>query len=111
MEKRLRNVIRHMDKLDIDLLSEEEYKTEKENLLIQIDFLHEDMLHNLIGTSALLICTAIAAVACILNFEMIFIVLLVVFAFLTLAAGNTYNERRKGLKQLYGYFNKLIERQ
>lgn len=111
MEKRLRNAIRHTEKLDLDILSEEEFDLEKENLLIQIDFLHEDMLHNLIGTSALLVCTAIAAVACMANFEILYIALLIVTALLTAGAAKTYIERRKALKQLYAFFDKLIERQ
>lgn len=111
MEKRLRNAIRHMEKLDLDVLSEEEFELEKENLLIRIDFLHEDMLHNLIGTAALLICTAIAVVACIAHFEIIYIVLMCLSAVLTIGAAKTYIERRKALRQLYTYFDKLIERQ
>ena len=59
MEKRFRDYIRHLEKLDFEVLSDEEIITEREGILLQITVLHQDMLRSLVAAIGMLVCACI----------------------------------------------------
>ena len=59
MEKRFREYIRHFEKLDYDVLSEEEIQGERAGLQLEIGMLHQEMVRCLIAVMGLLICACI----------------------------------------------------
>ncbi len=59
MDKRLRDYLRHLEKLDFDVISEEEVWEEREGLELRLTEIHQEMLRILIPMVAFLICTCI----------------------------------------------------
>jgi hypothetical protein len=59
MEKRFREYIRHFEKLDYDVLSEEEIANERQGLQLEIGMLHQELVRSLISFMGFLICTCI----------------------------------------------------
>lgn len=59
MEKRFRDYIRHFEKLDFDVLSEEEVEQEKEEIGLHVDILQHEMLRKLVVTMGIFICACI----------------------------------------------------
>ena len=59
MEKRLRDYLRHLEKLDYDVISEEEVWEEREGLEIRLTEIHQEMIRVLIPMAAFLICGSI----------------------------------------------------
>ena len=44
MEKRFRDFLRHLDKLDWDVLSDEEIRDEREGIQLHINVMHQEMM-------------------------------------------------------------------
>ena len=59
MEKKLRDYLRHLEKLDFDVISEEEIWEEREGLELRLTEIHQEMIRLLIPMSAFLICTCV----------------------------------------------------
>ena len=59
MEKRLRDYLRHLEKIDYDVISEEEIWEEREGLELRLTEIHQEMIRMLIPMCAFLICTCI----------------------------------------------------
>ncbi len=59
MEKRFRDYLRHLEKLDLDIISEEEVLDERRKLGLELTEIHNDMLRILIPMTGTLICACI----------------------------------------------------
>ncbi|RKM60966.1 MULTISPECIES: hypothetical protein [unclassified Butyrivibrio] len=59
MEKRFRDYIRHFEKLDFDVLSEEEVDQEKEEIGLHVDILQHEMLRKIIVTMGIFVCACV----------------------------------------------------
>ena len=59
MEKRFREYLKHFEKLDYDVLSEEEINDEKGNLELKTGLLHRELVRLLMIIMGLLICASI----------------------------------------------------
>lgn len=59
MEKRLRDYIRHLEKLDFDVISEEEIWEEREGLELKLTEIHQEMMRLLIPMMTFFICACI----------------------------------------------------
>ena len=59
MEKRFRDYLRHLEKLDFDVISEEEIWEEREKLQLMLTEIHQEMVRLLIPMMAFLICACI----------------------------------------------------
>jgi hypothetical protein len=59
MDKKFRDYLRHLEKLDYDVISEEEIWEEKEGLELRLTEIHQEMVRLLIPMMAFLICAAI----------------------------------------------------
>lgn len=59
MEKRFREYLKHFEKLDYDVLSDEEILDEKTNLQLKTSILHQELVRILIGVVGFLICACV----------------------------------------------------
>ena len=59
MEKRFREYMRHLEKLDFDVISEEEVWEEREVLELKLTEIHQEMVRILIPMMSFLICSCI----------------------------------------------------
>ena len=59
MEKRFRDYLKHFEKLDFDVLSDEEIQDEKSNLELKIMVLHQELVRLLIIMACLAVCASI----------------------------------------------------
>ncbi len=59
MDKRFRDYLRHLEKLDFDVISEEEIWEEREGLELRLTEIHQEMVRLLIPMVAFLICACI----------------------------------------------------
>ena len=59
MDKHLRDYLRHLEKIDYDLISEEEIWEERETLQLKLTEIHQEMVRILIPMIGTLICACI----------------------------------------------------
>jgi hypothetical protein len=59
MEKRFREYLKHFEKMDYDVLSDEEIQDEKTNLQLKTAVLHQEMVRLLVMIMGLLVCGCI----------------------------------------------------
>ncbi len=59
MDKKFRDYLRHLEKLDYDVISEEEIWEEREGLELRLTEIHQEMVRLLIPMAAFLICASI----------------------------------------------------
>jgi hypothetical protein len=59
MEKRFRDYLRHLEKLDLDIISEEEVLEERRKLELELNEVHNEMIRTLIPMMGTLICASI----------------------------------------------------
>ena len=59
MEKRFREYLKHFEKMDYDVLSDEEIRDEKTNLQLKTSVLHQEMVRLLVMIMGLLVCGCI----------------------------------------------------
>ena len=107
MEKRFRDYLRHLEKLDYDVISEEEIWEEREKLQLNLTELHQEMLRLLIPMMAFLICGCIFLAAGFTNF---FIGNFIAAAVMVLASAYfalSYRSVSGVVKKLCAYIDKL----
>ena len=68
MEKRFRDYLRHLEKLDFDVISEEEIWEEREGLELKLTEIHQEMMRTLIPMMAFFICACIFLAVAFANF-------------------------------------------
>lgn len=102
MEKKIRDTIKRVDKLELELLSDEEIAVEKENVLVIVDALQRDMTRRMYIIGCFIVSLAVAVVGLLAypSTPMLFVPLL--FALLTIMAVVQYMQKRKFLEELYG---------
>ena len=59
MEKRFREYLKHFEKMDYDVLSEEEIQNEKINLQLKTTILHQEMVRIMVMIIGFMICMCI----------------------------------------------------
>ena len=59
MEKRFRDYLRHLEKLDLDIITEEEVREERRKLGLELTEIHNAMIRTLIPMMGTLICASI----------------------------------------------------
>ena len=107
MEKRFREYIRHLEKLDFEVLSEEEIITEREGILLQITVLHQDMLRSLVASIGFLICAAIFLSAGFSSFFFVNFIFAAVFAIVSALFALRFKGSGDVMKTLYTFVDKL----
>ncbi|SFC43604.1 hypothetical protein [Butyrivibrio sp. YAB3001] len=107
MEKRFREYLKHFEKLDYDVLSEEEIQDEKTNLQLKMSVIHQELVRMLVMIMGFLVCFSIFLSAGI-GFEKI--ICDIISAVMGIAAAfmaTRYKEISEILKKLDFYVDKL----
>ena len=107
MEKHFRDFIRHLEKIDLDVISEEEVLEEREKLKIKLEEVHHEMVQNLIPMTGTFICMSIFLAA---GFSNMFIGNFIcggVFAIICIWLLLGYKVLRDIERQLRTYIDKL----
>ena len=107
MEKRFRDYLRHLEKLDFDVISEEEIWEEREGLELKLTEIHQEMMRMLIPMMTFLVCACIFLAAAFGNF---FIGNFIGAAVMALAAAYLavqYSTLAKFVKKLCVFIDKL----
>ncbi len=107
MDKRFRDYLRHFEKLDFDVISEEEIWEEREALELRLTEIHQEMTRLLIPMSAFLICTCIFLAAAFNGFFIGNFIGAGVMALIVLLLANRYKKLSDMIKKLCVYVDKL----
>ncbi len=107
MEKRFRDYLRHLEKLDFDVISEEEIWEEREGLQLHLSELHQEMVRLLIPLAALFLGACIFLAAGFSNFFIGNFVLAALSAVLALVFAVKYKHLRDVVKKLLYFVDKL----
>lgn len=107
MEKRFRDYLRHLEKLDFDVISEEEIWEEREGLELKLTEIHQEMIRTLIPMMAFLVCACIFLAAAFGNFFIGSFIGAAVMALSCAYLGVKYRNLAKVVKQLCIYIDKL----
>jgi len=107
MWKRLQSVIKEMEELDYENLTQEEKQIIKERLLTKISFFQHERLIHLIVTVTFAILTIVSLVLLELNPSFGYIALEGLFVVLLIPYIVHYYHLENGVQQLYKYYDKL----
>ncbi len=107
MEKRFRDYIRHLEKLDFDVISEEEVWEEREKLQLMLTEIHQEMVRMLIPMMAFLICTCIFLATAFTHYFVGSYIAAAVMALVTLFLALQYKNLGGVVKKLCAYIDKL----
>ncbi|MCR5558209.1 MAG: hypothetical protein K6F75_11710 [Butyrivibrio sp.] len=107
MEKRFRDYLKHYEKLDYDVLSDEEIADEKSNLELKTGFLHREMMRLLVIAMGLFVCACIFLSTALSGNGVIVYVLAGIMALLACYVTLQYRGIGTVIKQLEVYIDKL----
>lgn len=107
MEKRFRDYLRHLEKLDLDIISEEEVQDERRKLALELNEIHNDMLRILIPMTGTLICASIFLAAGFGNMFIGNFICTAAFAVAFLCQYMSYRNLRSEDRQLRAFIDKL----
>ena len=107
MDKRIRDRIKKIEKLEMDLLSDEELLTEKKEITLLIEALQQELLRRTIVIAAIIIAVAVAVVGLFSypSAPMLFVTLVCLLAFIVLFI--IYAQKVKMYNDLYKAADKL----
>ena len=107
MEKRFREYLKHFEKLDYDVLSDEEIYDEKGNLELKTGLLHRELVRILLVIVGALVCTSIFLSAALTTGNIACYILAIVTALCAAYLYVRYKAINGIIKQLEGYVDKL----
>ena len=109
MEKRFRVFLRHLDKLDWDVLSEEELRDEREGIELYINVANQELLKCIVIFSALLVCASILLSACFISKSKLCFVFSLAFGVCAGLLGKEYYKNRNTICRLYSFADKIAQ--
>ncbi len=107
MEKRCREYLRHLEKLDYDVISEEEIIEEKKELKAKVREISQAKIRLLIPMMSLIICACIFLAAAFNTFSVPNFICTAVMALMAAFFGFKYNKLNDVVKKLYAFDEKL----
>jgi uncharacterized membrane protein len=107
MEKRFREFLKHFEKLDYDVLSEEEIQDERANLQVKTDILHQELVRILIGIVGVLICCCIFLAQGLVSSNMICYILAAVLGVFAAYMSIKYRTIAVVIRKLEAFVDKL----
>ena len=107
MEKRFREYLKHFEKLDYEVLSEEEILDEKTNLQVKTTILHQELVRILVGLVGFLICACVFLSAGFICGNIIAFVLAAIMAVLAGYMSAKYKVIADVIKKLEMFVDKL----
>ena len=109
MEKRYRDYLRHLEKLDFEVLSEEEIFSEREGILLQTSVFHQELMRTMIAAIGFLMCASVFVSAGFISANIISFVCAGVFAIASAACGLHYKDISDTMKKMYFFVDKLTQ--
>ncbi|MBO4458830.1 MAG: hypothetical protein J5802_14035 [Butyrivibrio sp.] len=109
MDKRIRDFLRHLDKLELDALSEEELRTERDDIELHINVLYQEMLFCILISVALLICSSVLLGAFFVCKSVICFSCAAVLAIFTVVTASGYRKNREIMNKLYIFVDKISQ--
>ncbi len=107
MEKRFRDYLKHFEKLDYDVLSDEEISDEKGNLELKTAYLHREMMRLLVIVIGFLVCACIFLSTALVSKNLICYILAALTALFAAYESLLYRGIGGIMKQLETYVDKL----
>ena len=107
MEKRFREYLKHFEKLDYEVLSDEEIMDEKTNLQVKSSILHQELVRILVGIVGFLICACIFLSAGFICGNIITFILAAIMAVLAAYMSLMYKAIAGVIKKLETFVDKL----
>ena len=107
MEKRFRDYLKHFEKLDYDVLSDEEISDEKSNLELKTAILHRELVRLLIIIIGFLLCAAIFLSTALSSGNLICYILAAASALFSAFIALQYKGIERVISQLEAYVDKL----
>ncbi len=107
MEKRFREYLKHFEKLDYDVLSDEEILDEKGNLELKTAILHREMIRLLVICIGFLLCAATFLSTALVSGDLICYILAALTALFSAYISIKYRAIGSIMRQLEIYVDKL----
>ncbi len=107
MEKHFRDFLRHLEKIDYDVISEEEVVEEREKLKIKLEEAHHEMVQILIPMTGALVCMSIFLAAGFVNMFIGSFICAGIFAIIFIWLLTGYKTLRDTERQLRTFIDKL----
>ena len=107
MEKRIRDRIKIIEKLELELLSDEEIAEERKETLVLVEALHQELLRRIIAIAALVVFTGICLVGFLANPTPLNLIALVMGVLLAGVAIVLYFQKTRTLNDLFKALDKL----
>ncbi|SFQ32793.1 hypothetical protein SAMN04487928_13422 [Butyrivibrio proteoclasticus] len=107
MEKRFRDYLRHLEKLDFEVLSEDEIFSEREGIVMQVTVLHQELMRTLTAMIGFLTCASIFLAVGFVNFFFVSFICAVVFTVASVVCAIHYKDISDVMKKMYFYIDKL----
>ena len=101
MDKRIRDRIRRIEKMELELLSDEEIIAEKKELLILIDAVQGELIRKMVLIGALIVSFAVAIVGLLSYPSAPMLGVVLVFLLMIISALMIYYQRNSLLEELY----------
>ncbi|MBE5844139.1 MAG: hypothetical protein E7302_08145 [Butyrivibrio sp.] len=107
MDKRIRDRIKRIEKLEVELLSDEAIIAEKKEVMILVEAVQSELLRRVVMLSAFVIMLAISTVGFLGNPRPLNLLTILVSVMLIIAALVQYTQKYKVLMDLYKAADKL----
>lgn len=107
MDKRIRDRIKRIEKLEIELLSDEQIIAEKKEVLILVEAVQNELLRRIIMMAAFSVMIAICVVGLLANPTPLNLLAVLVSIMLMIAAIVQYTQKYRNLSDLYKAADKL----
>ena len=108
MDKRIRDRIRRIEKMELELLSDEEMASERKELLILIEALQGELIRKMILIAALIVSFAISVVGLFSYPSAPMLGCVLVFLIMIISSLMIYYQRNGMLEELYKTLDMLI---
>ena len=110
MDKRIRDFMRHLDKLELDALSDEELRTERDDIELHINVLYQEMLFCILIAVSLLVCSCVLLGAFFVSKSLICFACAAVLAVFTVTTATGYHKNREIMNKLCVFSDKISQK-
>ncbi len=107
MEKRIRDRIKRIEKLEIELLSDEEIVIEKKEVLVLIEAMNQELLRRIVIIAALIVLIGVSLVGFLGSSTPLNLMMVLVSILLMIASIIQYTQKYRFLNDLYKALDKL----
>ncbi len=107
MDKRIRDRIKRIEKLEMELLSDEEILVEKKELIVLIEAMQQELLRRVVIIASLVVLVGICVIGFLSNATHLNMLTILVSVLIMIAALIQYSQKFRSLNELYKALDKL----